>query len=78
MTNMKDKDTISKGPKKRDAACLRVQHDIVIPAGTILRQEPGSKISLFSTFSCPVGFGRFVVTDESAQDHADVFKRVIA
>lgn len=75
---MKDKDTISKGPKRRDAACLQTQHDIVIPKGTILRQEPGSKIHPFSTFSCPVGFGRFVVTDESAQDHADTYKRVIA
>jgi hypothetical protein len=71
MTEMRDKDTISKGPKKREAACLETQHAILIPAGTILRQEPGKP----GVFTCPVAHGVFKVTDA---DHPDTFKRVVA
>jgi hypothetical protein len=54
---MRDKDTISKGPKKRDPACFETQHAIIIPAGTILRQQPGAA----GTFDCPVAFGKFTI-----------------
>lgn len=71
---MKDKDTVSKGPRNRDAACLQTQADIVIPAGTILRQEPGKP----DVFKCPVGLvGELAVTMKAGDVHSH-YKRVIA
>jgi hypothetical protein len=71
---VKDKEIISKGPKRRDPACLQTQHDIIIPAGTILRQDPGKD----GTFTCATAHGNFVVIDKTARDHPECFKRVIA
>lgn len=64
----------SKGPKKRDPACLQLQRDIVIPAGTILRQEPGKQ----GTFVCPVAWGKFTIDGIDAHQHADVYRLVTA
>jgi hypothetical protein len=71
---MKDKDTLSKGPKKRDPTCFEVRNAMLIPAGTILRQEPGKE----GTFSCPLAGGKFVIDRVSAEAHQGSFKRVIA
>lgn len=66
--------TASKSPKKRDPAALQVQHTILIPAGTILRQEAGKP----GVFTCPVSHGTFTVTDEAASADPSTYKRVIA
>lgn len=71
---MKDKDTISKGPKKRDPTCYQTQHTILIPAGTILRQEFGGA----GVFDCPAANGKFSVRLVDAEAHPDTFKKVIA
>lgn len=71
---MKDKDTISKGPKKRDPTCFETRHAILIPAGTMLRQEPGKE----GTFSCPVAFGEFTIKREVGEAQGDTFRKVIA
>lgn len=71
---MKDKDTISKGPKKRDPACFEIQHAIIIPKGTILRQQPGKE----GTFSCPVAYGEFSITRGAGEAHTDDYRKVIA
>lgn len=71
---MKDKDTISKGPKKRDPTCFQTQHAILIPAGTVLRQESGKE----GIFTCPVAHGVFSVDRGAAEAHPDTFKRVVA
>jgi hypothetical protein len=71
---MKDKETVSKGPKKRDPTCLQVLDDIVIPTGTILRQDPGKP----DVFSCDVGLvGKLSVTLKPGDIHSR-YKRVIA
>lgn len=74
MSEMTEKGITNRGPKKRDPACLQTTHAILIPAGTILRQEHGKA----GVFSCPAGFGTFTVTDEAGQAHPDTYKRVIA
>lgn len=71
---MNDKDVISKGPKKRDPMCFEAQHAIIIPKGTILRQEPGQA----GTFSCPVGYGVFKIDRSIAEAHPDTYRKVIA
>jgi hypothetical protein len=72
---MKDKENISsKGPKKRDSACYQVLHDIVIPAGTILRQQHG----LAEDFGCVVAGGIFRVGGPTATDKPGTYKRVVA
>lgn len=71
---MRDKDTVSKGPKKLDPTCLQVQHAILIPAGTILRQESGKP----GIFTCPVAHGVFTVNEESGAGHPETFKKVVA
>lgn len=71
---MIDKDVISKGPKRRDPACFQTQHAILIPAGTILRQESGKP----GTFSCPVAHGAFTVDLKAGEAASDTFKKVIA
>lgn len=45
------------GPR-RDAACLQTQHDIVIPAGTILRPIGNDE------FAAAVGFGPVKIAGE--------------
>lgn len=69
---MRDKDTISKGPKRRDETCYQVLHDIVIPAGTILRHRGGNN------FGCEVTHGDFLLVRDSADAHPNKFNRVIA
>lgn len=71
---MKETETISKGPKKRDPTCFQTQHAIVIPAGTVLRQAPGAA----GTFDCPVAYGKFTIDRSAAEAHPDDFKKVIA
>jgi len=53
---MKDKDTVSKGPKRRDPLSLQTIHALLIPAGTMLRQEPGKP----GVFTCPLAGGKFI------------------
>jgi len=74
MIQAREKGITNRGPKKRDAACFEVQHAILIPKGTILRQEPGKP----GVFTCPVAFGRFEVTDKAGFDNPDTYRRVIA
>lgn len=74
MTEMREKGITNRGPKKRDPACFETQHAILIPKGTMLRQEEGKP----GVFTCPVAFGRFEVTDKAGQEHPDTFRRVIA
>lgn len=62
----------NKGPKKRDPACLQLQTAIVIPAGTILRQEPGKP----GKFQCPVSGGSFSIEGIDAHQHAHLYKLV--
>lgn len=71
---MKEKNITNRGPKKRDPACFELQHAILIPKGTILRQEPGKA----GTFTCPAAFGVFSVTDEAGSAHSETYRRVIA
>lgn len=46
-----DKAKIRKGAPRRDPTSYRVERDIVIPAGTILRDQGDGK------FGCPIGIG---------------------
>lgn len=71
---MKEAEIVSKGPKKRDPTCFQVQHTIIIPKGTILRQQPGAA----GTFDCPVAFGKFIVERADGEAHPDTYKKVIA
>lgn len=64
----------NKGPKKRDPACLQLQQDIVIPKGTILRQEPGKQ----GTFKTPAAWGEFSIEGINAHQHTDIYKLVTA
>ena len=70
---MKSKDEISKGPKKRDPACLQTRHVILIPAGTILRQEPGKP----GVFSCPLSGGKFIF-EGNPDEYQGSYKKVVA
>lgn len=74
MTDMKDKDTVSKGPKKRDPTCFQTQHAILIPAGTTLRQDSGKA----GVFTCPVAHGIFTVDRDAGEANPDTFKKVLA
>lgn len=71
---MKDKNAISKGPKRRDETCYQVLHDIVIPAGTILRSYGQH------SFEAQIGScGKFSISDEHPADvPTDAFRRVVA
>lgn len=71
---MRDKDVISKGPKKRDAMCFELRHAILIPKGTILRQEHGKP----GIFTAPVGHGSFALTTEAGISHPEDYGRVVA
>lgn len=67
------RDLATKGPKKRDPACLKLQADILIPRGTVLRQEPGKQ----GKFTCGVGYGSFTIEGIDAHQHADIYKLVV-
>ena len=64
----------NRGPKKRDPACLQLQQDIIIPRGTILRQEPGKQ----GTFKTHASFGNFSIEGIDAHQHADIYRLVTA
>lgn len=79
---MKSKDEISKGPKKRDPTSYQLQRDIVIPAGTILRQASTERGGP-GYVECAVGHGAHFTSYLIAQLHPDAeasgdFKKVIA
>jgi hypothetical protein len=61
-------------PPRRDPACFELQHAIIIPKGTILRQPDGAP----GTFDCPVAGGKFVVDVVPAMADPTTYKRVIA
>lgn len=71
---MRDKDNISRGPRKRDPTCFELRHAILIPAGTILRQDPGKA----GAFTCPVAHGVFTVERPEAEADPSTFKKVAA
>lgn len=71
---MIEKDITNRGPKKRDPMCFELQHAILVPKGTILRQEAGKP----DIFTCPVSGGVFTVTTVDAMIRTDTYKRVIA
>lgn len=74
---------IRKGlPSRREATCLLVQRDIVIPAGTLLRQADAKRGGAGS-FETPVGLGGdivgyFVVDDRPGLDMGEALKRVVS
>lgn len=69
---MNSKDALSKGPKRHDSTCYRVERDIVIPAGTILRAQGEGK------FAAPVGpAGEFSIATKPGQVFSE-FKLVVA
>ena len=69
---MIDKDKVKRGPPKHDATCYRLERDIVIPAGTILRPYVGN------TFGCGADFGEFSVYREEADLKPDIYRKVIS
>lgn len=71
---MKDDQKIRKGlPPRRDPTCYRVEQDIVIPAGTILRQEHCDE---FMTKVGPTG--QFSLYIEPGDPAPDGFRKVVA
>lgn len=74
---------IRKGlPPQRNATSFRVERDIVIPAGTLLRQADVKRGGVGS-FATPVGLGGdlvgfFVVEDRPGGDMGDALKRVVS
>lgn len=72
---------ISKGPKKRNPVCYQVLHDIVIPAGTILRHAD-DKRGGSGYVETALGFGKghvghFVIELYPDGEVAEAFKKVI-
>lgn len=61
-------------PPKREAISFELQHAVLLPKGTILRQEPGKP----GFFTAPVAHGVFTVTTEEGISHPDTYKRVIS
>lgn len=61
-------------PPRRESACFELQHAIIIPKGTILRQPEGAP----GTFDCPVAGGKFVVDMVPAMSDPVTYKRVVA
>lgn len=73
---------ISKGPKKHNPECYQLQRDIVIPAGTILRQAADQRGGS-GYVECIVGHGRDFSSNLVVEVHPDAeasgyFKKVIA
>lgn len=80
---MIEKPKIKQGmPARRDAACYQTTQDIVIPAGTILRQAAKERGG--SGFvECVIGFGKDFTGDLVVQMHPDAeasgyFRKVVA
>lgn len=77
------KDNIRRGlPAKRDPTSYQTLHDIVIPAGTILRQAANERGGRGSV-ECPVGHGKDFTSFLVVQVHPDAeasgyFKKVIS
>lgn len=79
---MNDDQKIRSRAPKRESRCYQTQRDIVIPAGTILREaanERGGKAFV----EAAIGFGPDFTGDLVVQVHADAeasgfFKQVIA
>lgn len=74
-------DVISKGPKKHDPVCYQLRHDIVIPAGTILRRAANERGGA-GYVECQVGHGKDFTSNLVVQVHIDAeasgdFKKVI-
>lgn len=69
-----DKNPISKkGPKRHDEICYQVQHDIIIPRGTILRSDGKGK------FVAPYERGgEFSVSFAASDEIPARYKRVIS
>lgn len=65
---------IKRGPPKHDPACYQVLHDIVIPAGTILRSYKAH------VYEAQIGScGKFLIdTEHGIYVPSDIFKKVIA
>lgn len=71
---MSKEEKIKKGmPAKRPIMSLQTQHAILIPAGTILRQEPEKP----GVFTCPVAKGVFSVETLDALAAPETYKRVV-
>lgn len=72
---MIEKDKIKKAmPGRRDPTCFELQHAIIIPKGTMLRQDPGRA----GAFSCPVAGGAFIVEAVIANEERGTYKRVVS
>lgn len=71
---MKEKTITNRGPKKRDPTCFELRHEISLPAGTILRQDPGRP----GTFSAIVAHGAFSVSEDVAAQIPGTYRRVVA
>jgi hypothetical protein len=67
---IEEKSKIKKGPAKRNPASYQVTRDIVIPAGTILRWQSGSK------FGCGVEGADFSIDDEKPELNRALFRKV--
>lgn len=61
-------------PGRRDERCLQVLTAIVIPAGTILRQEAGKP----GVFSCPCEGTTISLTVPAGTEAPAGFKQVVA
>lgn len=75
-------DKPAKGPKKRDRTCYLTQRDIVIPAGTMLR-EAAQQRGGAGYVEAVIGHGANFTSVHVVQVHPDAeasgfFKRVIA
>jgi hypothetical protein len=73
---------IKSGQPKRDPVCYRVERDIVIPAGTILRRAADQRGGS-GYVECPVGHGPDFTSNFVVQVHPDAvasgdFRKVIA
>jgi hypothetical protein len=72
----------SKGPKKRNPECYQTLRDIVIPAGTILRQAANERGGA-GFLEVPIGHGKNFTSNLVVQKCLDAetcgdFKKVIA
>lgn len=61
-------------PPRRDPICFELQHAIIIPKGTILRQREGAP----GIFDCPLAGGKFEVDMVPAMADPVTYKRVVA
>ena len=63
-----------RGPPRRDETCYQLLHDIVIPAGTILRSHKDH------VYEAPYGAcGKFSInTEPNAHIPREMYKRVVA